>query len=58
LQDGQPINNCDRLLIEKLKAKLPHPTFSADSTRILIQLALAAPNNRSLDLNIIPVPKA
>jgi oligogalacturonide lyase len=35
----------------------PHPTFSADSTRILIQSALAAPDNRALDLIVIPVPK-
>jgi len=36
----------------------PHPTFSADSTRILIQSALIAPDDRNLDLVVIPVPPA
>jgi oligogalacturonide lyase len=35
----------------------PHPTFSADSTRILIQSALAASDNQALDLIVIPVPR-
>jgi oligogalacturonide lyase len=36
----------------------PHPTFSPDSTRIEIQSAMLAPDNRALDICVIPVPQA
>jgi oligogalacturonide lyase len=35
-----------------------HPTFSADSTRIEIQSAMLSENGRSLNICVIPVPKA
>ena len=35
----------------------PHPTFSPDGTRIEIQSAMLAPDNRSLDICVIPVPE-
>ena len=35
-----------------------HPTFSRDSTRIEVQCALLAPDNRALDLCVVPVPKS
>ena len=36
----------------------PHPTFSADSTRIQIQSALLSEDGRSMNICIIPVPEA
>lgn len=36
----------------------PHPTFNADGTRIQIQSALLADDNRSMNICVIPVPKA
>ena len=36
----------------------PHPTFSADSTRIEIQSAMLSADNRSMNICIIPVPKS
>jgi oligogalacturonide lyase len=36
----------------------PHPTFSADSTRIEIQSAMLSADNHSMNLCIIPVPKS
>lgn len=36
----------------------PHPTFSPDGTRIEIQSAMLSKDNRSLNICIIPVPKA
>lgn len=35
-----------------------HPTFSPDSTRIEIQCAMLAPDNRALDICVVPVPKS
>jgi oligogalacturonide lyase len=35
-----------------------HPIFSPDGTRILIQSAMLAPDNRSLDLCVVPIPKS
>ncbi len=35
----------------------PHPTFSADGTRIEIQSAMLSEDSRSMNLCIIPVPK-
>jgi oligogalacturonide lyase len=36
----------------------PHPTFSPESNRFLIQSAMLAPDNSALDLCVIPVPQA
>ncbi len=36
----------------------PHPTFSPDGTKIQIQSAMLADNGRSMNICIIPVPKA
>ena len=36
----------------------PHPTFSADSTRIQIQSAMLSSDNRAMNICIVPVPKA
>jgi oligogalacturonide lyase len=35
-----------------------HPIFSQDGTKILIQSAMLAPDNRALDICVIPVPKS
>jgi len=35
----------------------PHPTFSPDGTKIEIQSALLSPDNRSMNICIIPVPE-
>lgn len=35
----------------------PHPTFSADGTRIEIQSAMLSEDNRSMNICIIPVPE-
>ncbi len=35
-----------------------HPTFSLDSTRIEVQCAMLASDNRSLDICVVPVPKS
>jgi len=35
-----------------------HPTFSLDSTRIEVQCAMLAPDNRALDICVVPVPKS
>jgi oligogalacturonide lyase len=34
-----------------------HPTFSLDSTKIEVQCAMLAPDNRSLDICVVPVPQ-
>lgn len=34
-----------------------HPTFSPDSTKIEVQCALLAPDRRTLDICVVPVPK-
>ena len=36
----------------------PHPTFSADGTRVQIQSAMLSADNRSMNICIIPVPAA
>ncbi|MCX6239806.1 MAG: hypothetical protein NTY07_20050 [Bacteroidia bacterium] len=36
----------------------PHPTFSADGTKIEIQSAMLSEDNRSMNICIIPVPEA
>ncbi|OHE80116.1 MAG: hypothetical protein A3G75_16045, partial [Verrucomicrobia bacterium RIFCSPLOWO2_12_FULL_64_8] len=36
----------------------PHPTFSADGTKIEIQSAMLSEDNRSMNICVIPVPKA
>jgi oligogalacturonide lyase len=36
----------------------PHPTFSADSTKIEIQSAMLSTDNRSMNICIVPVPEA
>ncbi|HTO04006.1 MAG TPA: hypothetical protein VL069_09910 [Opitutus sp.] len=36
----------------------PHPTFSADGTKIQIQSAMLSSDNRSMNICIVPVPKA
>jgi oligogalacturonide lyase len=36
----------------------PHPTFSADGTKIEIQSAMLSPDNKSMNICIIPVPEA
>lgn len=36
----------------------PHPTFSADGTKIEIQSAMLSDDNRSMNICIIPVPEA
>jgi oligogalacturonide lyase len=36
----------------------PHPTFSADGTKIEIQSAMLSEDNKSLNICIIPVPEA
>lgn len=36
----------------------PHPTFSADGTRIEIQSAMISEDNKSMNICIIPLPKA
>jgi oligogalacturonide lyase len=35
-----------------------HPTFSADGTKIEVQSAMLSANNRSLNICVVPVPKA
>jgi len=35
-----------------------HPTFNADGTKIEIQSAMISPNGRSLNICVVPVPKA
>jgi oligogalacturonide lyase len=35
----------------------PHPTFSADSTKIEIQSAMLSADNKSMNICIVPVPK-
>ena len=35
----------------------PHPSFNADGTKILIQSAMLAEDDRSMDICIIPVPE-
>ncbi len=35
-----------------------HPTFSLDSTKIEVQTAMLAPDGRSLDICVVPVPKS
>ena len=35
-----------------------HPTFSPDGTRIQIQSAMLAPDGRSMDICVVPVPEA
>jgi oligogalacturonide lyase len=35
-----------------------HPTFSLDSTRIEVQSAMLAPDERALDVCVVPIPKA
>ena len=35
-----------------------HPTFNADGTKIEIQSAMLSANNRSLNICVVPVPKA
>jgi oligogalacturonide lyase len=34
-----------------------HPTFSADSKKIEVQSAMLAPDNRALDIVVVPVPE-
>lgn len=36
----------------------PHPTFSADSTKIQIQSAMLSADNRAMNICVVPVPKA
>jgi oligogalacturonide lyase len=36
----------------------PHPTFSADGTRIEIQSAMLSEDGRSMNICIVPVPEA
>jgi oligogalacturonide lyase len=36
----------------------PHPTFSADSTKIQIQSAMLSEDNRSMNICIVPVPES
>ncbi len=36
----------------------PHPTFSPDGTRIEIQSAMLSEDNKSMNICIVPVPKA
>jgi len=36
----------------------PHPTFSPDNTRIEIQSAMLSADNRSMNICVVPVPKA
>lgn len=36
----------------------PHPTFSPDGTRIEIQSAMLSPDNRSMNICIVPVPES
>jgi oligogalacturonide lyase len=36
----------------------PHPTFSAEGTKIEIQSAMLSEDNRSMNICIIPVPDA
>jgi oligogalacturonide lyase len=42
----------------KVGADHIHPTFSLDSTRIEVQCAMLAPDNRALDICVVPIPKA
>lgn len=42
---------------KRTAADHPHPTFSADSTRIQIQSAMLAEDGRSMNICIIPVPE-
>lgn len=36
----------------------PHPTFSADGTRIQIQSAMLSPDGRTMNIVVVPVPAA
>ena len=42
---------------ESIIADHPHPTFSADGTRIEIQSAMLSEDNKSMNICIIPVPE-
>jgi len=35
----------------------PHPSFNADGDKIIIQSAMLAEDDRSMDIVVIPVPK-
>jgi oligogalacturonide lyase len=43
---------------QKTGADHIHPTFNADGTKIEIRSALISNDNRSLNIGIVPVPKA
>ena len=36
----------------------PHPTFNADGTKIEIESAMLSEDGRSMNICIVPVPKA
>jgi oligogalacturonide lyase len=42
----------------KMASDHVHPTFSLDSTKIEVQCAMLAPDGRSLDICVVPVPKS
>ncbi|MBI4624441.1 MAG: PD40 domain-containing protein [Verrucomicrobia bacterium] len=42
---------------KRTAADHPHPTFSADSTRIQIQSAMISEDGRSMNICVIPVPE-
>ena len=43
---------------QKTGADHIHPTFNADSTKIEIESALISKDNRSLNICVVPMPKA
>ncbi len=55
-------NNDEMMLLsaghKTTAADHPHPTFSADSTKIEIQSAMLSADNRSMNICVIPVPDA
>ena len=42
---------------KRTAADHPHPTFSADSTRIQIQSAMLSEDGRAMNICVIPVPE-
>ena len=47
-----------RIVTTGMPADHIHPTFSADGTKIEIQSAMISPNGHSLNIVVVPMPKA
>ena len=55
-------HSCERLLLsaghKETASDHPHPTFSPDGTRIVIQSAMLSEDNKSMNICVIPLPEA